>query len=290
MTARIRFSFLPIISSLTVLFILFAFHGPELCVGEQIPIWPEGKIPNFQDHQTIPTYEICIPSEKKSTACVIVFPGGAYRKCCDQHEGVRVAQYFNQKGVTAVIVRYRVGRPKDAAKHLSAWQDAQRTVRLVRSRAAELGIDQEKIGCLGFSAGGHLTLMAAAASQTPAYAPIDELDQVSCCVNFAIPVYPAYVLQECSDRPYSGTGENMEMAADFPFDTQTPPMCLIHGDADSVPSWGSLAVYRKLRTMNIPAEMHIYAKAGHGFGAMKGGDHLSAWMDRVHEWMEKMKF
>lgn len=288
MFPKMRFSFLS--SFLTAFFLFLAFHSTLLCAGEQIPIWPDGKIPNFQDHQTIPTYELCVPAEKKSGACVIIFPGGAYRKCCDQHEGVRVAQYFNQKGVTAVIVRYRVARPQNTAKHLSAWQDAQRSVRLVRSRAAELGIDPEKIGCLGFSAGGHLTLMTAAATQTPAYEPVDELDQVSCRVNFAIPVYPAYVLQECSDRPYSGTGENMKMVTDFTFDAQTPPMCLIHGDADTVPSWGSLAVYRQLRTMNIPTEMHIYAKAGHGFGARNGGEHLNGWLDRVHEWMIAMGF
>ena len=188
------------------------------------------------------------------------------------------------------LVRFQ-GRPNiliDDAILLHAHALLERLDSFVSGRAED--VHPEKIGCLGFSAGGHLTLMTAAASQTPAYLAIDELDKIPCHVNFAVPVYPAYVLAECADRPYSGTGENLKLVPELQFDSQTPPMCLIHGDADSCPAYASIAVYHKLRTMNIPAEIHIYAKVGHGFGAARGGDHFKAWLDRVHDWMKLMRF
>ena len=277
-------------SALALIAVLTLTLSSTVFAGERIVLWPEGKTPNFEQHQTVPTYEVCVPAEKKSDTCVIVFPGGAYQGCCDQHEGTAIAKYFNEKGVTAVIVRYRVSRPKNVAKHVTAWQDAQRAVRTVRSRAAELGIDPEKIGCTGFSAGGHLTLMTSTTSQTPAYEPVDELDQVPCHVNFAIPVYPAYVLEDGKDGPNSGKGNDSTMVADFAFDAKTPPMCFIHGDLDVYSPMGSVAVYHKLRTMTIPAEMHIYANVNHGFGGIRGEHHVSAWLDRVKAWMTVMGF
>ena len=258
--------------------------------GERVNLWPEGKIPNFEEHQSIPTYEVCVPAEKKSDSCVIVFPGGGYQGCCDQHEGIQIANFYNEKGITAVIIRYRVPRPKLVAKHVTAWQDAQRAVRIVRSKAAELGINPEKIGCTGFSAGGHLTLMTATTSQTPAYEPVDELDKVPCHVNFAIPVYPAYVLEDGSNGPNEGKGNASTMVADFAFDAKTPPMCLVHGDNDVYSPMGSVTVYHKLRTMGIPAEIHIYANVNHGFGGVRGPEHYKAWLDRVYAWMTVMGF
>ncbi|MBQ2820182.1 MAG: alpha/beta hydrolase [Thermoguttaceae bacterium] len=264
--------------------------APALFAGERVNLWPDGKTPNFEAHQTVPTYEICVPENKTSDSCVIVFPGGAYQGCCDQHEGVQIANFFNEKGITAVIVRYRVSRPKLVSKHVTAWQDAQRAVRTIRSKAAELGINPEKIGCTGFSAGGHLTLMTSTSSQTPAYPAIDELDNVPCHVNFAIPVYPAYVLEDGNNGPNKGKGNDSKMVADFAFDAKTPPMCFIHGDLDVYSPMGSVAVYHKLRTMNIPAEIHIYANVNHGFGGVRGDEHVKAWLDRVLAWMKVMGF
>ncbi len=270
---------------------LFLFLLASLVhAGDRVNIWPEGKIPNFEAHQSIPTYEVCVPDKKTSDACVIIFPGGGYQGCCDQHEGVAISSFYNSKGVTAVIVRYRVPRPKLTAKHVTAWQDAQRAVRIVRSRASELGINHDKIGCTGFSAGGHLTLMAATSSQTRSYEPIDAIDEVPCNVNFAIPVYPAYVLEDGKDGGNTGKGNDSTMVPDFVFDEKTPPMCLIHGDNDVYSPMGSVTVYHKLRTMNIPAELHIYAGVAHGFGGIRSGEHVGAWLDRVYAWMQVMNF
>jgi acetyl esterase/lipase len=201
------------------------------------------------------------------------------------HEGDKIAKYFTGKGVTVVVLKYRVPRREGIPKHMAAWQDAQRCVRVVRSRAQEWGINPDKIGIMGFSAGGHLTLMTATTSQTNSYKPIDDIDKLPCNVNFAAPVYPAYVLEDGADGPNAGKGNDSAMVGDFAFDEKTPPMCLIHGDEDVYSPMGSVAVYSKLRTMNIPAEMHIYAKIAHGFGGNPTDDHVGDWLNRVYAWM-----
>lgn len=239
---------------------------------------------------TIPVFEVWQPKEKKSDTCVIICPGGSYMNVCYPHEGAKIAEFYNSKGITAVILRYRVPRRQEVSKHLAAWQDAQRTVRVVRSRASEFGINPNKIGITGFSAGGHLTLMTASSSQTSSYAPIDEIDKIPANVNFAIPVYPAYVLKDGENGPNQGKGNSSELVKDFAFDAQTPPMCLIHGDKDLYSPMGSVAVYHKLRQLNIPAEIHIYAQINHGFGGNVQGDHIGGWLERVWSWMTVMGF
>ena len=187
-------------------------------------------------------------------------------------------------------MKYRVPRREGIPKHMAAQQDAQRMVRVVRSRADEWGINPDKIGFMGFSAGGHLTLMTATTSQTPAYEPIDDLDKIPCNVNFAVPVYPAYVLQDGEDSENANKGNDSELVDDFAFDEKTPPMCLIHGDADVYSPMGSIAVYAKLRKMNVPAEVHIFTKVGHGFVASPINDHYGNWLDRTYYWMQKLGF
>jgi len=236
------------------------------------------------------TIEYFLHPEGGERGMVIVFPGGAYQGCCDQHEGTAIAKYFNEKGVTAVIVRYRVSRPKNVAKHVTAWQDAQRAVRTVRSRAAELGIDPEKIGCTGFSAGGHLTLMTSTTSQTPAYEPVDELDQTPANLNFAIPIYPAYVLTDGATDPNANKGEGAEILSDFHFDAKTPPTCLVHGDADIYSPLGSVEVYKKLRKLGIPCELHVYAGAPHGFMFWNDKPNAADWQERCAAWLKKIGF
>lgn len=260
------------------------------CLGkEKLYLWPEGKTPQFQEKQTKPYIEWWSPKEKKSKACIIIAPGGGYRDVAYNYEGIPARDYFLEKGITVVMLCYRTPRPNGFAKHSSAWMDAQRGIRITRSHAKEWGINPEKIGFMGFSAGGHLTLMAATTSQTPAYPPIDELDKVPCHVNFAVPIYPAYVLQDGENGRNVGKGNNSTFVDDFAFDKKTPTMCLFHGDADSISAMGSVSVYHRLRTMNIPAELHIYAKAVHGFQGLKPGDPMMLWKDRVFEWMKLMQ-
>ncbi len=254
---------------------------------DEFNLW-SGVAPGEKADAKKPTYEYWAPAEKSTDACLIVCPGGAYNGLAYGHEGDKIAKYFTSKGVTTVVLKYRVPRREGLPKHLAAWQDAQRMVRVVRSRAEEWGINPEKIGILGFSAGGHLTLMTSTTSSKAAYDPIDELDKTPCNVNFAVPVYPAYVLEDGADGPNTGKGNDSTMVGDFAFDDKTPPMCLIHGDADVYSPMGSVAVYCKLRKMNIPAEMHIYAQVNHGFGGNPTDDHVGDWLNRVYAWMKSI--
>lgn len=273
---------------------------------EELPLWPglapgettaapdqaNPKNPHHLTQVTVPTVTVYLPDSSKrlSDACVLIFPGGGYLALMADYEGSEIAEFWNSKGVAAAVVKYRVPRRPNVAKHSAAWQDAQRAVRLIRSRAEKYGINPEKIGCTGFSAGGHLSLLCATTSQTPAYEPVDALDQIPCHVNFAIPVYPAYVLEDGKDGANSGGGNDSPMVSDFAFDSKTAPLCLIHGDADRISPMGSIAVYRKLRTMGIPAEVHVYALKVHGLlNVTPGQDHADSWKDRAFAWFQIME-
>lgn len=277
-------TFLPFILLVLVTTVGFA--------AETFRLW-DGPAPGEPETTPPPVIELWRPGVTSTDACIIVCPGGAYMGLAYEHEGKQVAEYFTSRGITAVVLKYRTPRRANLPKHLPAWQDAQRAIRFVRAHAEEWKIDPEKIGILGFSAGGHLTLMSATTSQTPAYEPADDLDKVSCHVNFAVPVYPAYVLEDGADGENKGKGNNSTMVDDFAFDAMTPPMCFIHGDADTISAMGSVAVYHKLREMDIPAELHIYAKVPHGYGAspyVRGDSHVGDWLNRVYEWMKVMGF
>lgn len=260
---------------------------------QELRLWPDLP-PGEKSDADGPRLFLMQPEKKTSDSLVLVFPGGGYGGLAIDHEGWKIAEYFNRKGMTAAVLKYRVPRRAGLPKHMAAWQDAQRAVRLARSKAAEWGINPEKIGVLGFSAGGHLTLMTATTSQTAAYPAVDELDKVPCHVNFAVPVYPAYVLEDGADGPNKGKGNDSSMVKDFAFDAKTPPMCLIHGDEDGYSSMGSVAVYHKLRTLGIPAELHIFAKTGHGFGANPTLDehnrHAGDWLNRAYEAIRALGF
>ncbi|MDO4569977.1 MAG: alpha/beta hydrolase [Planctomycetia bacterium] len=271
-------------SLLVALLVCVALCG-EAWSFETFNVW-SGLAPGESADAVAPTLELWLPAEKTSDTCMVVFPGGGYQMLAYDHEGDKIARFWNSKGIVTVVLKYRVPRRPGVPKHLAAWQDAQRTIRFVRAHAEEWGINPEKIGVMGFSAGGHLTLMTSTTSQTAAYEPTDELDKLPCHVNFAIPVYPAYVLEDGANGRNAGKGNNSTMVNDFAFDAKTPPMCLIHGDSDAYSPMNSVAVYHKLRTMDIPAELHIYATIPHGFGGNPTDNHVGDWLNRVYEWMK----
>ena len=277
-----------------LIFVLSSFvilGGAALAASTGEPVWP-GAAPNESAQTTeagdltVPVWIYCPPAEKTSDACLIVAPGGGYNDLAVEHEGSSVAERFNKQGITVVILHYRIPRRENLPKHLPAWQDAQRTVRIVRSHAEGWGIDPEKIGMLGFSAGGHLTLMTATSSSASSYEPVDDLDRtVPCHLNFAVPIYPAYVLSDGANSVNKDRGYGATMVDDFLFDDKTPPICLIHGDDDPIASLGSIAVYEKVHQMEIPCELHILAGLGHGFGTRPSDDHAGDWPERVGAWM-----
>ena len=266
--------------------------------GERVFLWPDGKIPDCQTNQcNQPFIEWFVPTNRTTSACFILTCGGGYYICNWTPSGngsTKLRDYFLEKGMTVVRFHHRTPRPLTVAKHLTAWQDAQRAVRLVRSDAAAHGVDPERIGFLGYSAAGHLALLAATSSQTPAYAPIDELDKVPCHVNWAVPLYPAYVLSDGLDgeNKLRGEGKGVELSDLFKFDAKTCPLLFLHGDADAYSPLASVRVYERLHKMNIPAELHILARRGHDFfgkGA-RPGTPSATWKDRIWEWLVEMEF
>ncbi|MBL7077720.1 MAG: alpha/beta hydrolase [Kiritimatiellae bacterium] len=282
--------------------------------GERVALWPEGKIPDFQPQQIAATTgEVKAPEFKaaehamphldwyeapaeKNGACMLLISGGAYQNCCDWRTIDWVAKKFTELGFVCVSLTYRTPRPKGLPIYQSAWEDGQRAVRLVRKDAEKRGFDPEKIGALGFSAGGHLTVLLATSALTSAYEPVDDLDQLPCHVNWAVPIYTAYALTDGLTGPNMRDGDaiDVELSDVFKFDAKTCPMALFHGGTDVYSPNGSTQIYRQLRRMKIPAEVHLFADRGHGFmgNPNKGEDGTAYdhWMDRIAEFFRQMNF
>ena len=259
-------------------------------------VWPSGRIPNYASNQITPYLEWHFPVNRTTDAVQIIYSGGAYQGSSpDNLEVAPIRRYLNAKGITVVTLCYRyklpVGRLDGLPKHLGPWQDLQRTIRKVRSEASQYGLDPERIGIMGFSAGGHLTLMGATSSRHPSYAPVDAIDALSCKPRWAVAFYPAYTLTDddglTSGNAHGGNLDTDVLVPEFSFDLDTAPMLLLHGDADAFASMASVKVWEKLRSMGIPAECHTLATRGHCFqwksSPGTGSYHC---FDRVWEYLE----
>ncbi len=233
------------------------------------PVWPEGKMPDAQSGQCEPYIEWHIPKELKTKAIQIIYSGGSYNG--NKPDGFEVApfrRYLNEKGMAVVTLKYRTPRPAPPlAKHTTAWQDLQRAVRLVRSEAPRRGLDPARIGIMGSSAGGHLTLMGATSSKRRAYWPVDDIDKLSCGVQWAIAVYPAYVLTDGVEKGNTtgGNDDSARLVPEFSFDLATPPMLFLHGDADGWAAMNSVKAWEQLRRMGVQSELHTLATRKHCF-------------------------
>ncbi len=275
------------IVALSVAFAAVAFGA--FAQSEKIMLWPEGKMPSAQAHQRVPYMMWHVPKKLTTKAILIAVSGGGYNG--NGIEGFEVSpmrDYMLEKGMTVVTMLYRTPRPKGMAKHVTAWQDAQRTVRLARKLAKERGLDPDSIGFTGCSAGGHLTVMTAVSSLTPAYEPVDEIDAIPCNVNWAIPVYPAYLLADGADQYNTKKGNDLatEFVPELSFDAATPPMCFFHGDVDGWSAMGSVRAYHKLRTMGVPAELHALALEEHCFQSNpRSGTPAAIWKDFAWAWL-----
>jgi acetyl esterase/lipase len=211
---------------------------------------------------------------KPNGSAVLVAPGGGYQILAYEHEGSQVCSFLNDHGVTAILLKYRV----PAARELGL-QDAQRAMGLIHHHAEEWGIDRERIGMLGFSAGGHLTVMTCLHGKERTYEIDPAYDVEDPTPAFAVPVYPAYLVERGSEGPLL---DNVTVTA------SSPPLCLIHAADDPWTSSGSSLLAVEYKKHGIPCEVHIYAKGGHGFGMKKTGFPVDAWPHRVVEWMESI--
>jgi acetyl esterase/lipase len=231
-------------------------------------VWPEGKMPDAQDHQCVPYIEWHMPKVLKTKAIQIVYSGGSYEvNDPDEFEVVPIRRYLNEKGMAVVTLKYRTPRPEGLAKHTTAWQDLQRTIRIVRSEAESRGLDPDRIGIMGSSAGGHLTLMGVTSSRHNSYWPIDEIDKLPCNVQWGVGIYPAYTLTDGIDGPneLKGNEDSAVLVPEFSFDLDTAPMVFIHGDADGFASMASVKVWEKMVMMGIQSDLHTLAKRDHCF-------------------------
>ena len=244
-------------------------------------VWKD-KAPGAVGDQEIdkPTLTIYLPKSNAIPTGVIVCPGGGYRNLAMDHEGDQVARWLNSLGIAAFVLKYRLG-PR--YRHPAMLNDAQQAIRIVRTRAAEFGIAPDRLGIWGFSAGGHL---AATASThfTPETRP-----------DFTILAYPVISLNTKYVHKGSllhllGPAPDPELMASLSLETQvtkdTPPTFLVHANDDTgVPPENSVLYYMALRNAGVPAEMHIYARGGHGFGLGSTDAALSTWSGRLADWL-----
>ena len=278
-----------------IAFLLFALCAIHLVSAAKIEsVWPKGKMPHRQAHQIAAmldeasaqgfcpdkhreAYIEWMPAPEKGVrtdACMILISGGGYFSCCDVGLVDEWNRRFTQEGIQCVKFVYRTPRPQGLPIYQTAWEDAQRAVRLIRSQARKRGINPEKIGVVSQSAGSHLALLLAPSSQTPAYEPIDALDTISCHINWAIVNSPAYVTtdaEEGTPATRQGYGVDVKLSSIYKFDARTCPMSLHHGGADEYSPNGSTLIYRELRKRGIPAELHLYPGRPHGAYGLERG-------------------
>ena len=258
-------------------------------------IWPEGKTPDLQAEQCTPYIEWHMPKELKTKAIQIIYSGGSYTG--NDPDGFEVAparRYLNEKGMAVVTLKYRTPRPTTGlAKHTTAWQDLQRTVKLVRKEAESRGLDPNRIGIMGNSAGGHLTLMGVTSSRHQSYWPIDDVDKISCKVQWGIGIYPAYALTDGLEKPNSGGGneDSAVLAPEFSFDLDTAPMLFVHGDADGWAAMNSVKTWEKMVQMGIQSDLHTLATRGHCFqNSSAPGTGSYTYLDRIWEFLTAKGF
>lgn len=279
---------------------------------QQIPIWPDGKMPDpvpdaKPEHIELitdrpiagkswsaiydvsqPTMTVYSPQENNTGVAIVVFPGGGFNGLAIDLEGTEVCSRLISQGITCVLLKYRVPDSGPAWHdscqcHIhpiapTALQDAQRTLGLVRKNAAKWHIDSDKIGVLGFSAGGYMVADISTHFQERAYKPVDTADKASCQPNFAIVLYPGHLWID---------EEKFELNSDINVTNLTPSTFLIHAEDDQVDSINhSLVYYSALKNANVPVEMHLYAQGAHGFGVRPTDRPITNWPQLVETWLK----
>lgn len=257
---------------------------------KEILLWPngapgsEGKTGNeklrlYEDEHILsnihrPSVTVYLPpKEKANGAAVIVIPGGGHRELWITHEGYNIATWLSERGIAAFVLKYRLARDSNSTYTVDkeSLSDAQRAIRLVRSRAKEWNVDTARIGVMGFSAGGEVAALAAMRFNDGHPGATDPVDRESSKPAFQALIYP-------------GNSKRFEVAGN------TPPVFLLAGYNDEIAK-GIVDVYLKYKNANVPAELHIYSNAGHGFGIReKNTGAVTGWIDRFYDWLSDRGF
>lgn len=269
-------------------------------VNAQTPIrlW-EGDAPNANGKEAIdiPTLTpFLAPKDKATGAAIVVLPGGGYRNLSDVKEGSAVAEYLNSIGISAFVLKYRLGPKYGQPNQLL---DASRAMRMVRGRAAQWGIDANRIGILGFSAGGHLASTMATHFESGNPSATEELEKVSSRPDLQILIYPVITMGEFthkgSKQNLLGDNPSEELIKKYSNELQitkeTPAAFIVHGlDDKTVPVENSLQYVQSLRKNGVPFEFHLYEHGPHGFGLGGTDPILSTWKDRLTAWLVLRNF
>ncbi|MGA3144732.1 MAG: alpha/beta hydrolase [Verrucomicrobiota bacterium] len=266
----------------------------------QVPIWP-GAVPDAQPvpgpeyvtnvlspsgvswiaacNVSLPTMTVYSPKGTNTGVAVVVFPGGGYNCLAIDLEGTEICDWLTSRGITAVLLKYRVPTRGSGAYAEStlALEDAQRTVGLVRFHAAEWHIDPHKIGVIGFSAGGHMVTAMSTHFDKRLYPAVDAADKESCRPDFAMALYPGHLWKD---------DKNFELNPNVPVTTNTPPTFLVQAENDPVDNVNnSLVYYQALKNAGVPVELHLYAQGGHGFGLRRTKYPITEWPHLVETWL-----
>jgi len=223
-----------------------------------------------------PTLTVYTPKGNNTGAAVVVFPGGGYRILAIDLEGTEVCDWLNSAGISCILVKYRVPEPGPYPKSSAPLQDAQRAFGMVRAHAAEWHIDPNRIGVLGFSAGAHLAAALSTHFDQRLYDPMDAADKLSCRPDFALIVYPGYLA--LADQNYAPN-------ADIHPTDQTPPTFIVQAEDDPVHVENAVVYFLALKNAKVPAELHIYAQGGHGYGLRRTALPVTTWPQTAEIWL-----
>jgi acetyl esterase/lipase len=298
-----------------VLFFFFFFSTFSTAQNFTLPLWSE-TIPNYQetDEKEIrdttdivkisyvqqPEIAVYLPAKKIATGqAVVICPGGGYWILAYDWEGTDIAKWLNSKGIAAVVLKYRLPVSKsNIIRYKSPLLDAKQALRLVRYHAEAWHIQPDKIGIMGFSAGGHLASTLGTHFDLGDTTAKNSIESLSCRPDFMILIYPVITFSQ----PFTHTGSRNALLGEtadtalvtyFSNERQvrenTPPTFLVHaGDDEGVPVENSLIFYQALKEKGIPAEMHIYPEGGHGFSLAIGTYYLDTWTDRCSDWLHQL--
>jgi acetyl esterase/lipase len=278
---------------------LLASAQNSLIEHKEIPLWPDGA-PNAEGNATedIPTLTLYpVSGENAAPTAVIICPGGGYGHLSMSHEGYEVAEWLNKHGISAFVLKYRLG-PK--YRYPNELMDAQRAIRWVRANAAKYEYKEDQIGIWGFSAGGHLASTAGTHFDSGMENPKDDIDKQSCRPNFMILAYPVITMKTQTTHQrslHNLLGDNPDpklvtlLSNELQVTSKTPPAFLFHTTEDPVvPVENSISFYLAMRKAGVPAEMHIYLKGHHGVGLATDDPVLHTWTDRLYDWLKVNHF
>ncbi len=216
------------------------------------------------------------PAGHNSGAAVLVFPGGGYRILAYDLEGTEVCQWLNAAGITCVLLKYRVPGAGPFPAHTEDLADAQRAVRMVRQHGAEWAIQVDRVGVLGFSAGGHLAAVLGSHAKEAVYPSGDAADALSAAPNFTVLIYPGGLVH---------AKEGAQLGAEVQPGPETPPTFLVQAEDDPVRVENTTSYYAALKQAKVPAEMHIYAQGGHGYGLRSTAMSVTNWPQLALTWL-----